>query len=1467
MQEDTSSPLISLFLVNSVSQLHQNQQKFIMNAFDQLVFIEKHSILICKAHRYAILPKSIGTHFNSHGDEFPRARRAAMEQWAKELGDRVHNGFSSFQPITDPIPLIPQLKIVKGAVKCNLCSHIHGGATAIANMQQHLRKVHDIHASGQAAATGSRPDSSWWASHWREVTCQRFFTSANGADNAATALFEVIEPEEELRSTIPNSSSVASAIGDGTTPEPAESYASPAKITRDAEHLSHTLSTLAAQFKMAESIVKLQNESKHAVVPIPSARQTNPYLEYTKFQACIQGLPWETVRRYTAMPNAKKEPELHFLASAVKSTILVYQHTVASTARWARIRVMQEHPNDIPLKPLIHYQGFNNAHSNAVVKIFLYFYRIHTEVVPQPPLGRLTAAQKEKLEMLKQRIDQYNGQFPDMDTKHTRTKMTSVESHCHVFWVSLIMQTCIESDQALSLFNPLAFIAADPVKDQFRDAYNFATDLSAIKKIIRFAAIWRLVRKTQSFRRPTEEQCTVAHEDENVEAEDVRELMQPSTVRSRSETDEEGLEQEMAVAFQQWVEQYLTTSFPTAMAWCITTAGFISQCRYGETLDAFVRWEGSKVICRHVSTTFEAYTGMVWRVYDEACSHATNLYFVDKMGDLPKIPWDLLACNPSTSDPGYSPFSPRNGALQAKAGFLLDSMLDSIAHERNKKSTIRDLSDINPVQAYCKRVDQFLKQLLLLTHLTSGQPARGAELLSIQHENSLSDGPRNIYMHNGYVAVVPRYHKGYNRDTSVKMVFRFVPREVGSLFVYYLWHIRPFCANILSMQETGVVDTHKAQNSSSFLWPNTSGGQIDSGLVLTNLLKDASAQWMGASIGLAIFRHLIIAFDRKLHHGSRSAAVKLKALTQDEVDEVLDDIESDAREMQAGHSPKTARSVYALETERLFRSSFASPSEHLKTSTDWHNSLGFEPVPRDDTKPYVSSSHEARLLRLELCQGLDYRCILRDCIRDPHGQFQGLQKNVIHAVVGNNEPYVAYIAGTGSGKSMAYLLPAAIDSYGQTLLITPLIALRTDTIRKCKDLRLTTSRWGEPGFDETARVLLAMPEDLAKESFISMVTRRRQIFNLDRIVLDEFHYVLLPDAEYRPALQSLRDLTRFSTPMTLLSATIPISEEQHAFRELGLDGIVQTFRERTTRTNTRYEVVQLPGTQQMDTRELQQRIKRDASLHRKVLVYVHSARVANELATALNCSVYTGQMTLEEREKNQDQFVYLRSGIMIATTAFSHGVHCSDITLVCRYGEPDHLVLWAQEAGRAGRTGQPCIARIVVGTGLGSFLHKADVAVRAAVDAFIQTGKLNKKCRRITLDHYFDGNRQRMHCAAGEAQCDVCLVDGDVDYLSGHPSAAAAASDVDVRPLSDGTPPDRTPRTGGQSKTSLIPASPRNIAFGQMAASDSSHNEVLVPYTPTPGGSSSQRAAPSSTPSRWPQTPTTSGKRNADIGE
>ncbi|KAE8821993.1 hypothetical protein PTNB85_10553 [Pyrenophora teres f. teres] len=58
--------------------------------------------------------------------------------------------------------------------------------------------------------------------------------------------------------------------------------------------------------------------------------------------------------------------------------------------------------------------------------------------------------------------------------------------------MSLIEQTAVVSDFELAIVTPLAFLAVDRQEDQFRPAYNFATDLSAIKKFMRFAACVKL---------------------------------------------------------------------------------------------------------------------------------------------------------------------------------------------------------------------------------------------------------------------------------------------------------------------------------------------------------------------------------------------------------------------------------------------------------------------------------------------------------------------------------------------------------------------------------------------------------------------------------------------------------------------------------------------------------------------------------------------------------------------------------------------------------------------------------------------------------------------------------------------------------------------------------------------------------------------------------------------------------------
>ncbi|KAF2702963.1 hypothetical protein K504DRAFT_348306, partial [Pleomassaria siparia CBS 279.74] len=78
---------------------------------------------------------------------------------------------------------------------------------------------------------------------------------------------------------------------------------------------------------------------------------------------------------------------------------------------------------------------------------------------------------------------------------------------------------------------------------------------------------------------------------------------------------------------------------------------------------------------------------------------------------------------------------------------------------------------------------------------------------------------------------------------------------------------------------------------------------------------------------------------------------------------------------------------------------------------------------------------------------------------------------------------------------------------------------------------------------------------------------------LERIVLNEFHYVLLPDHKYQPSLLKMRDVAQYRIPITLLSATVPANkDQQEAYQRLRLHSQVKTFRQSTSRGNLRYEV-------------------------------------------------------------------------------------------------------------------------------------------------------------------------------------------------------------------------------------------------------------------------------------------------------
>lgn len=97
--------------------------------------------------------------------------------------------------------------------------------------------------------------------------------------------------------------------------------------------------------------------------------------------------------------------------------------------------------------------------------------------------------------------------------------------------------------------------------------------------------------------------------------------------------------------------------------------------------------------------------------------------------------------------------------------------------------------------------------------IKGGQPARAPELLGIRWKNTANGGTRNIFIEEGLVSFVAIYHKGYKSSGNIKIINRFLPREVGELLVYYLWLVIPF------FEKLGAGVT-KIFQSSPFLWGN-----------------------------------------------------------------------------------------------------------------------------------------------------------------------------------------------------------------------------------------------------------------------------------------------------------------------------------------------------------------------------------------------------------------------------------------------------------------------------------------------------------------------------------------------------------------------------------------------------------------------------------------------------------------------
>lgn len=1272
-----------------------------MAQFEQLFqHLPDYKVVICKRCQYAIVPVQVDNHIQTKHPSITKDERQSIVQIVATLLDIAQTPENVQHPSKEGAP-IKGLPIFQDGFRCvyeiadGVCNYVCRQLTAI---QRHCRVQHQWKNPRRRGRIQGHHHAVKTSQIWVEKQpCQRLFQARRWPQ------YFTVQVDRRLNSSRDE------------------------EVISSEEVTQHGKTILEGFFQEFERAQQGDNEQRRRYEPNPWLEHTmwekhiGPYKEWvvrmTKPDRVVEEEVEEEEERTQLLgeANGGREPvneandERH---TAIADSAVALEQACKATRSLIR-RSYQASRIEIVGRPAMHYVNRREGgavsndrpfygkqkvqtirkYGNRFVEVLRYIWR--TEAVKQRPKYRLTSTQQAALTQFRKTAHQVakeeetttasrDGRQQERQAKR-RGKLIAV---CSTFWIAMFDHRLGDDEYENAMLSGLAVLGAGGENGGWMPAINYTPILAAVITTMRAIVVYKAWRTRRSqIEMNITNGITEAYAHEGVPS--VFELVKKDVNKFMIMTEFGG--------------------YPTPINTVYVQKMYGMKIRYTTKAEGQISWEGDDtVLVRKIKFGMNDIRSIVHgllaiirtQLVEELLMLPPNPDPSEwRPSELPRFDISKIADNHRVLDEGWNFFQDVRNEWAVDGEQWMGTRLfddDSIRQRFIRHQIgITIECDTDAVTRYLRAVKKCKERLIVLVHLSGGAPGRSTELTSIQCENGkYARSQRGVFMDDGLMAFVTSYHKGFSASQSMKIVHRFVPREVGEVVVYYMWLIRPFERILQRMahdqrlfspwfwepepeeeweEEEEVVDDQDGgyRSDEEERYPDPYPDELDDGndgeigevmqqsvprpeprncdgFWNTNrvrrVMRRETANLCGVAIGISDWRQVYPAIHREFttDHSIRETLIKIYENTDPNNKEndamATSDSAATFRAKQAGHSIQMEENIYGRSLEQSPFTTTAEKEAFRKVSVDWHQFLQFpsawqiDSIDPDIRRRVKQEQDDARFHRFQQMRKIDVQAELQRMYRNPRVTFRGAQRDALDLIVGGC-PRAVVIMRTGGGKSLLFMLPAAASKGGVTIVVVPKMALQANMKQRCMEAGIKCAVWSEngaPPYD--ARIVFVIAESAVSKTFADFINSKKAAHQLERIVIDECHTILQSSEKWRPQVLQLRELAGQDVQVVCLTATLPPQKEE-AFLEamdMRVNGL-QILRDITVRPNIAYSVKEYEAEEEVEfLQELVERKKVQYPASDKIIIYCRKIEQVQEFAKALKCTAFWRNVGTEQ---------------------------------------------------------------------------------------------------------------------------------------------------------------------------------------------------------------------------------------------